>query len=110
MSKRKAKFRVNKEADAMENDKLSEGTFKCDICGLDRPHPHTDEEVELQRFVRPAFEKTRVPCSAFARYGLGVTMPYRDGRTEALWQHFVSGWFGAKEHIKSISINREKGD
>lgn len=79
------------------NDELSQGTFTCDICGGDKPHHHPDSVVEIERFVRPAFEKTVVPRGWFTRetpHG-----PYLDGNTEALWGHFVSGWFAAKKFL-----------
>jgi len=37
-------------------DELSKGTFRCDVCGLDTPHPHGEYEVEEARLIRPAFE------------------------------------------------------
>jgi hypothetical protein len=74
-------------------DELSQGTFECDICGLGIPHQHNPQSVEIERLVRPAFEKTKVPANAFGRIG---KLPYSSGRTEQLWQHFISGWFASK--------------
>lgn len=77
----------------MNDDELSQGTFACDICGLDKPHHHTEEEIEIERLIRPAFEKTTVPGGIFWRYGLRG--PYR--YVDPLWQHFIAGWYAAKK-------------
>ena len=77
-------------------DELNEGTFKCDICGMDKPHSHEPQLVEMERLVRPAFEKTTVPRSAFARLDKSPGGGYLDRETQHLWQHFLSGWFAAK--------------
>ena len=78
----------------LSDDELSQGTFKCDVCGIDTPHHHNDKLAEQERLIRPAFEKTTVPRGWFNReFANG---PYLDKNTEALWQHFYSGWVAAK--------------
>jgi hypothetical protein len=80
----------------MSEQELSQGTFKCDICGRDTPHHHDPELVEMERLIRPAFEKTTVPGNMFGRIK-SPNFPYSDGRTEGLWQHFIGGWFACKK-------------
>lgn len=73
---------------------LSQGASRCDVCGVDTPHQHDPEIVEIERLIHPAFEKTTVPCGFFGRSGR--FSPYHARATEALWQHFLSGWMAAK--------------
>jgi hypothetical protein len=83
------------EAKPMSEADLSQGTSVCDICGVDTPHFHDPEVVEIERLIRPAFEKTTVPGNAFGRPS-APGFPYSDGRIESLFQHFISGWFACK--------------
>ena len=75
------------------------GTYTCDICGLETPHYHADSEVERERYIRPAFEKTTVPRNYFGRMPRTPNTPYSDGNTEQLWQHFVSGWNSSRQFL-----------
>jgi len=89
-----------------DDDELSKGTFKCDICGRETPHGHDPELVETERYVRPAFEKTTVRhWAAFGRISKTPDFPYSDGETERLWQHFLSGWFACRRHY-AMPTNR----
>ena len=79
-----------------QGSELDEASPRCDVCGMDTPHFHEPSVVEIERFIRPAFEKTIVPGRLFGRTGSSPDMPYRSERTQELWQHFISGWFASK--------------
>jgi hypothetical protein len=104
------KLREIREKMKTQDDELSKGTFTCPICGYDKPHHHEPETVEIETLVRPAFEKTTVPGGGFmfGRMSKNPDFPYSNGRTEQLWQHFLSGWFAAKRAIAAPSVEQSK--
>jgi hypothetical protein len=53
---------------------MTEGTSKCDVCGHDKPHGHTEFDVVQERFALKSFE---------SRYSNTVTSSW-DGDTSTI--------------------------
>lgn len=94
------------------------GTFVCPICGHDEPHSHDADTVEIERFVRPAFEKFLAGSSSnlvaqyfkegyYLAYGAtmhgprsdggwaerqGRTGPYKREKLQAAWMIWLASW------------------
>jgi len=98
------------------------GTLECPICGWAEPHHHSDFEVNVERFARPAFEmwyalamRSRSNENSTAdlsrnyrvnswgvpnRWALRLGKnswgkpcgPYHDEKVESYWQVFKAAW------------------
>jgi len=86
---------------------------KCDVCGLDYPHGHTEFDVIQQRYARKAFEEryTNVVTSSWDGDTSSISprragprpedgyLGYEDNRR---WQTYVNAWLDAWKHFSAI--------
>jgi len=100
--------------DSLTAENEANGTFRCDICGRDWPHHHSDTEVETERFARAAFEAAESHTSPDSdgqmrtvkplSMGDGPAKQYWPTATQRRWVSYVDGWVDCMKSRKERGI------
>lgn len=93
------------------------GQIACPICGFDKPHHHSPEEVETERYCRPAFERWadgRIRhigqgsnASVMVHYGMVPQWNkrddlghYREHEVNVAWIAFRDAWMQSEASVR----------
>ena len=75
------------------------GTYKCDVCGLDTPHGHSEFDVIQQRYARKSFQK--LYPNATVR-GPRLEDQYLTSEDSRRWGTYATAWLDAWKHFSEI--------
>lgn len=98
-----------------------EASSKCDVCGLDTPHGHTEFDTLQERFARKSFEarysntvtsswdgdtSTSVPM----RINRDLASSYHGVENNRRWYTYINAWYDAWKHFSELQRHASQSD